>query len=70
MRWLDGITDSMDMNFNKLLEMVKDRKHGLLNTISNFKIYVYFYISISKIVSFHHFRYSSIMFLTKEWLSR
>ena len=26
MRWLDGITDAMNMNLGKLLEMVRDRE--------------------------------------------
>ena len=38
MRWLDGITDLMDMSLSKLLELVMDRKPGVLQSMGSQRV--------------------------------
>ena len=38
MRWLDSITDSMDMNLSKLGEMEEDREPGVLQSMGSQRV--------------------------------
>ena len=38
MRWLDGVTDLMNMSLSKLQELVKEGKPGMLQSVGSQRV--------------------------------
>ena len=59
MKWLDGITDSVDMSFSKLQEMVMEREawcvaaHGVTKSGTQLSDCEQLWLSLSRLLSSH-----------------
>ena len=56
MRWLDGITDSMDMSLSRLREMAKDREawHAAVRGVTKLGMTVQLSLSFSKEINLEY----------------
>ena len=67
MKWLDDITDSMDMNLSKFWELVKDREtwHAAVHGLTKGRMWLSNWTAVtgSQSASWHHFRKFSLYLL-------
>ena len=70
MRWLDGITDSIDMNLSKLRETVKDRKawHATVHWVAKSWTWLSDWTTNYVIISLRHSRASPHMVTEHTWV--